>query len=754
MRTRRMKAWFCFVGVLLVFICTASVYAETDEDRTLSPYFLVKSDDPETDQLALLFTAAEVDIAGVIADVTVTQVYKNEGTRPIEAIYVFPGSTRSAVYGMTMTVGERTIVAQIQEKQQARKKYETAKREGKTASLLEQHRPNVFQMNVANILPGDKIQVTLRYTELLVPTDGVYEFVYPTVVGPRYSNKPAAGTSGSDSWVENPYLLEGEPPSYIFDIQTDLSTGIPIQEVSCPSHQVDFTYKGPTTATVTLDDTEIVEKVRRLEPDHLKRLTEAVFDLYVGKDFGSLPAFYGKLFQLVSAQETEEIVERQEVKTFTGDRDYILRYRLAGEQIASGLLLYQAQDRLSQERNAGKVPAVQEEEENFFLLMVQSPERVITDDIPPREYLFIVDVSGSMNGFPLNISKKLLKDLIGNLRPEDTFNVLLFAGSSKVMAEQSIPATKQNVKRAITMIDKQRGGGGTELLPALQRAFALPKQEGVARTIVIATDGYVHVELEAFDLIRQNLHQSNVFTFGIGTSVNRFLIEGMARAGLGEAFVLTDAREASAEADRFRKYIQTPVLTGIECNFGDFDAYDVEPVSIPDVLAERPMILFGKWRGTPQGTITLSGYSGQGEYQQIFNVSEVTPMATNSALRYLWARKRIEMLGDYNTLRPDDKWVKDITQLGLTYNLLTKYTSFVAIDKVIRRTEDNLRTVKQPAPLPKGVSNAAVGGGMRSTPESNLPLLLLISALLLAFALRPKSAATKTRGHEEPTNHA
>ena len=148
-----------------------------------------KAATPRVDRLPLKDTRVDVAIAGVIADVTVRQVYENRGTRPIHARYVFPASTRAAVYGMTMTVGDVRIVARIKERKQAAREFEAAKREGKSASLLEQSRPNVFSMKVANVLPGDTIAVELKYTELLVPTDGVYEFVYPTVVGPRYSRE-------------------------------------------------------------------------------------------------------------------------------------------------------------------------------------------------------------------------------------------------------------------------------------------------------------------------------------------------------------------------------------------------------------------------------------------------------------------------------------------------------------------------------------------------------------------------------------
>ena len=616
---------------------TALAQTETGADKTLSPYFFVKSDDPETDRLPLKSTSAKVNISGVIADVIVTQVYKNEGKKPLEAIYVFPASTRAAVYGMKMTIGERVITANIREREAARREYEQAKQEGKSASLLEQQRPNVFQMNVANILQGDIIKVELKYTELLVPTDAVYEFVYPTVVGPRYVDQQSEQTGSSENWTSNPYLHQGESAPYTFDMKMDLAAGLPIQDISCATHKVDIRYQGSNFASIKLDSSE---------------------------EFG-------------------------------GNRDFILKYRLAGGKIETGLLLFK-----------GK-------KENFFLLMLQPPERVKEDQIPPREYMFIVDVSGSMNGFPLNISKKLLKDLIGNLRPSDRFNVLLFAGGSTVMSEKSLPATRQNINHAINVIDRQRGGGGTRLLPALKKALSLQGTEGFSRNIVIVTDGYVSVEKEAFDLIRNNLGNANMFAFGIGSSVNRHLIEGMARVGMGEPFIITRPDEAQQKAAKFRKLIESPVLTGVTVDFGNFKAYDIEPPSIPDVMAQRPVILFGKWRGRPQGNILVKGTAGNRTYSKKVNVAKVKPLKTNSALRYLWARHRIALLSDYNRLSPQDERVKEVTSLGLTYNLLTQYTSFVAIDTQIRLKDGKAQTVKQPLPLPQGVSDYAVGGRSR-----------------------------------------
>lgn len=629
------KRFFTLSILVILLVFTTGVYGQHHEntDKTLSPYFFVKSDDPGVDQLPLKSTSADVKIVGVIADVVVTQVYKNEGKKALEAIYLFPASTRAAVYGMKMTIGKRTIIAKIQKKEEARQQYEQAKQQGKSASLLEQQRPNVFQMNVANILPGDVVEVELKYTELLVPTDGIYEFVYPTVVGPRYSNQPAETAHPAQKWVENPYLRQGDSPTYTFDIITDLSTGLPIQNTSCTSHKVDINYDGPSRATIKLDPSE----------------------------------------------------------KNGGNRDYIVRYQLAGGHVQSGMLLFEG------------------EKEKFFLLMLQPPKRVSVSQIPPREYIFIVDVSGSMYGFPLDISKKLLKDLIGGLRPIDKFNVLLFAGSSSLMSEKSLPATSENIQHALNVIDRQRGGGGTELLPALKRALSLPRSEDCSRTVVIATDGYVTVEEEAFDLIRKNLGDANMFTFGIGSSVNRHLLEGMARVGMGEPFVISKTEETREKAEKFRKMIESPVLTKVKVDFGRFGVYDVEPISIPDVFAERPVIVFGKWRGKPVGEITLNGLTSNGPYMNKIDIRKETPLKSNSSLQYLWARHRIALLSDYNTLRNDPDRIKEVTQLGLDYNLLTAYTSFVAIDTEVRLVDGQAVTVKQPLPLPEGVSDYAGG---------------------------------------------
>jgi len=600
-------------------------------NRTVAPYFFVPGTNSDTDFLPLQSTSARVDIAGVIANVRITQVYKNDGENTLEAIYIFPMSTNAAVHGMRMTIGDRIIEAEIKERNAARKIYEDAKAQGQTASLLEQQRPNVFQMNVANILPEDEIVVEVEYTELVPCEEKVYEFVYPTVVGPRYSTLTTHDTSESEKWVQNPYLHDVEDSTYDFSLEVNIRTGIPISKLHSPSHEIDVDYTGRASASMSI----MGEK--------------------------------------------------------SGNKDFVLKYQLAGNRIDTGLLLYPG------------------EEENFFLMMMEPPDRVQTDAIVPREYIFIVDVSGSMHGFPLDTTKALMKDIIAGLNSYDYINVLLFAGGNAVLSEQnSLQATEQNKKKAIDWIMSRQGGGGTQILPALKRALNLPGTDNVSRTVVIATDGYVNVEPQTFELIRKNLNKANLFAFGIGSSVNRHLIEGMARVGLGEPFVVLNPEEAPSKASKFRKYIESPVLTNINVSFEGFRAYDVEPVSIPDLFAYRPIVVFGKYTGSPRGKLIVEGLASTGKFDDEINVRNGILSLDNEAIKYLWARERIKQLDDLNNLHHDDERIEVVTDLGLKYHLMTKYTSFVAVDK-LRRSDGSVVTVKQPLPLPEGVSDLAVG---------------------------------------------
>lgn len=680
---RKMKHRLCILFTLLLFfahsttICGAQY--DDDTDATLAPYFLIDGMDTATDSFPLKETNVSVNINGIFAETFVTQTYSNEGQEPINATYVFPASSRVTIHGMKMEIGDEIITAKIKEKEEARHDYEQAKSEGKSASLLEQQRPNVFTMDVANVMPGDIIRIELHYTEMITPTDGIYQFVFPTVAGPRYTSPSVPKSLKAETWIASPFLRLGDTPREKYNINVNLSAGVPITDLQCGSHKIDVAWDNQTSARISLSNPE----------------------------------------------------------EFAGNRDFILDYKLTGTEISSGLML-----------GTG-------ESENFFLLMVQPPERYTPETIPPREYIFILDVSGSMYGFPLDTSKELIRNLAGSLRESDRFNVILFSDSLIQMSPESVPATAENVQKAFALIDNEEGGGGTELAPALETALAIPASPGAARSVIAITDGYISGEREIFDIIGRNIGTTNFFSFGIGSSVNRYLIDGIAKTGLGESFVVTDPSEAAATADRFRTYIQSPVLTDVQVTYDGFDVYDIESPTLSTLFASRPIVLFGKWKGEPSGTIYITGKTGGRDYAEDIPVSAAIPLEANNIIQYLWARTRVERLTDYGItedLQANAK--KEVTELGLRYSMMTPYTSFIAVTEKVRNTEGKSTDVKQPLPIPMNVSEWAIGNGytVGSEPGSLLLVLLMAAALLLNVLYqnsKKKPAFSKERAQDE-----
>ncbi len=615
--------------VLLIMLMVRFGQSQTN-NQSLTPYMQILADKDSTCQLPLTSIKTKVNVSSVIASVNMEQVYCNNGDRPLEAIYVFPASDKAAVHLMKMHVGDRTIVAEIRKIEEAKQVYQKAKREGKRASLLDQERPNIFTMHVANILPGDEVRIELEYTETLIPDDGEYSFVYPTVVGPRYTGE---SRGGSDPGNGIPYLRSGVDPNYLFDMDLDLMMGVPIQSIYSHSHKIDIDHINLGYARINLDENE-----------------------------------YKK-----------------------GNKDFILNYQLKGNNIESGLLLYEG------------------EKEKYFLMTVQPPTRVKPGNMPAREFVFIVDVSGSMSGFPLEVSKSLMHNVLVNLRPQDRFNILLFASCNKAFAPHPVPATAEEIEKALTFVNQQEGGGGTNILQALKKAMALPKNIlGLSRSMVILSDGYISVEREVFDLIRDNNNESNFFVFGIGSSVNQYLINGIAHVGNSVPLIATTLEDACAQTEKFRRYISTPVLTDVQIDWGGFEVYDLVPSSISDLMAERPIVISGKYKGDSEGKIKLHGTTGSKKYKWSYDLSNSQPEEVNQGLKYLWARRKIGMLDDYASSHLDKNEEQFICDLALKYNLVSRFTSFVAVDEIIEG-DGNMKTIYQPLVLPEGVSDLAIG---------------------------------------------
>ncbi len=609
---QRAIRWACAVVAMLMSVNGSAA------DRGSAPY--LTASDGAVEQLPLTFTAVDATIAGVIADVSVKQTYENRSERKFDVVYVFPGSDRAAIYALTMRVGERVIRANIRPKEVAKAEFEQARVQGKTASLLEQLDPSIFRMSLANVLPGDKIEVELRYTELLVPTKGEYEFFFPSTLGDRYA-------SAREEAISTPKSSDERVVDHSFDLQVRIVGALPLGEVSSASHAVE------------------VER-----PDVHQALV-----------------FLGEASQQAAA-----------------GKDYLLRFRYQGGDIETGIM------------------AFPEGDGGYFLMLAEPPRRVEATQVVPREFIFVVDVSGSMHGRPLDISKDMLLDLVGSMRANELFNVILFAGASTTLSSSgSVPANLDNVNRARLFIEEAEAGGGTELIDALEKAYALPRTSGFSRTIVVVTDGAIWAGGHAYRAVREHLGGANLFAFGIGPSVDRPVIDLLARAGMGEPFIVDELGKGREVAQRLREYIDRPLLTGIELRHDHDRVFGIEPAQVPDLLAERPLVVVGRYRGQSAHNISIEGSRAGQPYQQ--TVSIVPGFASDrlSALRQLWARQRIQRLLDEQEGDSHDRGEladhsKEIEALGMEFSLLTPYTSFVAVDQLVRADGES-ELVEQPA---------------------------------------------------------
>ncbi len=375
------------------------------------------------------------------------------------------------------------------------------------------------------------------------------------------------------------------------------------------------------------------------------------------------------------------------------NKDFTLRYEVAGEKPQMALLTHRG--------GFG----------GYFLLMIQPQVEPTGTDLIPREVVFVLDVSGSMGGLPIEKSKEVVKKSLDGLAPDDTFRIITFAGRATVMSEEALANTPENIQRAKEFIDKQRGGGGTEMLKGVQAAMSAPLDPAYMRIVVFLTDGYIGNETQILAAIEKKLGPSRVFSFGIGSSVNRYLIQRMAEVGRGEAQFVRQDQDPEKAVERFVERIQKPCLMDIEIEWGGLQALDVYPSRVPDLFAAQPVFLVGRYEGPGSAIVTLRGTVAGQPFEQHVDVLFPDWQGENSALTSLWARIQIKELMAKLYKGEIPEIVEQITNLALDYHLMSKYTSFVAVDDA---TEDlSLEepiTITQPLPMPEGVSFEGVFG--------------------------------------------
>ncbi|HEV7889731.1 MAG TPA: VIT domain-containing protein [Pyrinomonadaceae bacterium] len=645
------KRLFASSALLILFALSAAVYftpsgsaqsKEATGEPTPGSLQVLDSKGNQRGFCPLRHTDVRADIAGFLARVNVTQEFENPFDEKIEAVYTFPLPQSAAVDSMTLKVGERTVKGKIMRREEAQAVYESARSAGQVASLLDQERPNVFTQSVANIMPGERVTVTISYVETLKYEAGTYEFSFPTVVGPRYvpgTPQPQDGgkATGTDrvpdaSRVAPPVMPKDTRAGHDISIEVSLDAGLPVEELKSVSHEVEVERRAPARARVRL------------------------------KNLSSIP-----------------------------NKDFVLRYDVAGKKIGDALITHRGQ------------------RGGYFTLILQPPERVTVEDVTPKELVFVLDTSGSMEGFPIEKAKETMKLALGGLNPQDTFNLITFAGDTYVLFPEPVPATPANLARAQRFLESRAGGGSTEMMKAIKAALDPTDSRNHVRIVCFMTDGYVGNEMEIISEVQKHPN-ARVFSFGIGGSVNRFLLDKMAEHGRGEVEYVSLSDDGSAAARRFHERVRNPLLTDITIDWGGLPVADVYPKSIPDLFSAKPVVLTGRFTGAGRGVVRLKGRMGGNAFEREIEVTLPESQEEHDVLATLWARRRVEdlMSEDYAGTqrgRTSEDLREAVTSIGLEYGLMTQFTSFVAVEEMTLTDGGVPRRVEVPVELPEGMAS-------------------------------------------------
>jgi len=607
--------------------------------------------------LPLRHTSFDVMVVGTVAETTVTQRFENSLSDTIEVVYTFPLPHDGAVDDYTLRVGERVARGQIHRRAEAKEIYDEAKEAGQTAGLLEQERPNVFTQQVANVAPGEVVEVSMHVVQPLEPQRGRYELALPTVVGPRFVPGTPTGTqvgtgmiAGTDavpdaSRITPPVLPPGFRSCGDLEIEVSIDAGGPVTELATKSHRV------------------------AVEPDHLGAL--------------------------VRLDERFELL----------DRDFVLSWRREGDEPMATLQ--------AQPDDDGKG--------GFFTLTVQPPVTIDPDDVPGREIVFVVDASGSMMGEPIELAKATMRRFIEGLRPDDAFQVLRFSDTASGMGTEMLSPTTENVEQALTYIDAIEGEGGTSMLEGIRAALELPRQSERLRYVVFLTDGYIGNEAEVFGLVAEHIGDARLFSLGVGSSVNRYLLDGLARMGRGAVTYVDLAEPTEPVVERIYEKLRQPALVDLELEFEGLEVRELVPDVLPDLFVGEPVVVFGRYQGSLRGRAVVRGRRGDERVELPVALATVRDEDVDG-VRSMWARERIDEL----ELDPSLAWgsearrakvTEQVIELSLRHRVLTEHTAFVAVDhsRVVDGHSQG-KTVVQGVELPSGVAHEAVWGHIGPPP--------------------------------------
>lgn len=389
----------------------------------------------------------------------------------------------------------------------------------------------------------------------------------------------------------------------------------------------------------------------------------------------------------ISHEASEQVRVTLDQQDRIPNKDFVLRYRVAGDQVKTAFLTH---------RNATSG-------EGYFTVMLFPPRELSVEQRQPMEMVFVLDCSRSMSGKPIEQAKAAIDHALTRLQPGDTFQIVNFSNSASRLGPQPIPATSQNIARGRQYVRSLNSEGGTMMIYGIQAALKFQHDPERLRVVAFLTDGYIGNEAEILAEVRRLVGPARIFSFGVGSSVNRYLLDSMAKLGRGAVAYLGLNDSGADVMDRYFTRVSHPVLTDIQIDWGGLQVKDVLPARTPDLFVGRPVILTGKFTGADATSIQVRGRAGRETVQAALQIDPASPAASHAALPSVWARMFIAECMDQAVWDANIELPQQVKSIALQYGLMSAYTSFVAVDSSRRTEGDHGTTVHVAVPVPEGV---------------------------------------------------
>lgn len=659
--------------------------------RTQQPGIFLPAPSLETD--------VALEITGLIARAQVRQRFHNPTDRWLEGVYVFPLPDDAAVDGLVMQVGDRRIEGEIRERQEAKRVYEQAKSAGQKTSLVEQERPNLFTTSIANIGPDESIDVVIEYQQSLRYENGRFSLRFPLVVAPRY-------TPGGSRLAH--------------EVNRSPASADPVASSLCTVGSAGLEF---ATSGWAIDTARVTPPVASPNPEQTLNPVFLHIELDAGLPLATLDSPSHAL-HIERGPGSSYIVELDDVVA-PANRDFVLEWEPEVGSVPQAALFSQELDG-----------------ELYSLLMVLPPHADGGRARLPRETIFVIDTSGSMDGASIRQARQALLMALDQLRAEDHFNVIQFDSQVEQLFAASVPATDDTVERAKRYVENLQAGGGTEMLHALQAALADQTEDLGLRQVIFVTDGSVSNEAQLFEYIHQNLHDSRLFTVGIGSAPNSHFMHRAAEHGRGTFTTIGQVNEVARRMGELFEKLESPVLHDVEITWNDPLA-ETWPERVGDLYRGEPIVVAAKLANgltTDISEVRVAGWRGSTPWGQQLRLGGGAEAA---GIDKLWARRKIAALMRSTAEGADRTEVqRQVTELGLHHHLVSKYTSLVAVDPTPTapagvQPESSRLPVNLPAGWTANHANVRLPNG--ATP-ARLDLLLGLLAILGACALARQAA--------------